>query len=70
MFIAICISIFAITHNLLLIFHNNVYINFVAKHYNLYFPCCFLFIIIASVYIFFTMEYVSYLKSKDPGSVR
>ena len=67
MFITILISLLAITNNILLILHNHAYVNFVANHYSIYFPSCFIFITIASVYIFFTIEYLSYLKQKKIG---
>ena len=64
MFIAIGVSIFAIAHNIMLILHCEGYMAFVASHSNLYFPACFAGITIASVYAFFTIEYLSYIKSK------
>jgi hypothetical protein len=63
MFITIFISLFAITNNLLLITHNYAYISFLINNYKLYFPSCFIVITIASVYVFFTIEYLSYRKS-------
>jgi hypothetical protein len=62
MFVAIGISVFAIAHNVLLILRNGVYERFVANYYSIYFPSCFVIITIASVYAFFTIEYLSYSK--------
>jgi hypothetical protein len=67
MCIAIVVSVFAIAHNVLLILRNGVYEKFVANYYSIYFPSCFVIITIASVYAFFTIEYVSYTKTKNIG---
>jgi hypothetical protein len=64
MLITSIISGFAIVHNALLIARAGFYIRFVAKYYSIYFPLCFIFVAVFSLYLFFAIEYVGYQRAQ------
>jgi hypothetical protein len=63
MFLTMIISIFAITHNLLLMAEVYAYVSFVSEHYRSYIPICFILVTAFSVYFFFGREYLRYRRS-------
>ena len=67
MMITTLISVFAIVHNLLLMAQVERYVDFVARHYRIYFPACFMAVTVFSLYCFFTIEYLHYRRARKPA---
>jgi len=65
MVMTILISGFAIVHNLLLIHSIESYARFVAGHYKIYFPACFVLSGILSAHTFFMPGYLNYRRSQN-----
>lgn len=61
--VAIMVSLFAITNNLLLIFEATPYVHFLLKHYTYFFPMVFICIALSSAHLFFYQQYKVYKRS-------